>query len=150
MTSPDLTDQELSTALTVAELRQRGAELIKRLLQEFHDYKAQRNARFQAEIQPQLDALLAVMVPAQESAAADITTAFASYVQLRDAIREHVDEQCRIARIQAESERAARIAAMPHCGDCGSHRLTPGGCLDCLYPPGRASKASRPRVRVRA
>lgn len=148
--SADLSPEELRVTLTVSQMRTQGTALIRRLLEEFQDYKVARNAQFQAEIQPELERLLAVMEPAGERATADIDAAFLTYMGLRAQIAEHVDEQCRIARIHAEDERAARIAAMPKCPTCQSWRLTAGGCLDCLYPPDAKSKTAPRGKRVQS
>jgi len=148
--SGDYAPGEATTAVDVINLRRQGNQLIADLLAEYRAFVAAEEAAIQAAVAPELDALLGKLTALTAESEGRRQDKLARYLRLRDAVREHVETVARAYRERSDAERATRLAALPHCETCGSHRLTPAGCLACMYPPATPRQPQRPRARVQS
>lgn len=129
-----------------AAIRRAGQARIQQALELWHQFKVARTAELQRDAAPFLDRMLAALKPLIEAHERDQAEAFQAYCQIRDRVTAEVEETTRRLREEHMQLAAERNADRPTCPDCGSHRLIPGGCLNCMYPPG-SSRAVQQRSR---
>lgn len=143
-----VTPAETDLMSQTAALRRAAQGVIGQALEAWNQYRVARTAQLQADAAPFLDRMLTALAPIIEAHERDQAEAFRAYQQVRDEVTGRVEEETRRLREEHMARMAELNADRPTCGKCGSTRLVPGGCLNCMYPPGagRPTQARRSRV----
>lgn len=142
-TGDPVTPDEVDLMGESARIRRAGQAKIKHALDLYDAARQTLAAELQEDAGPFLDRMFVAVRPIIEAYQRDLSEAFRLYTAVRDQTASEVEEATRKLRDDHAARMAGVNADRPSCADCGSHRLTPAGCLNCMYPAGGQRPAPR-------